>query len=100
MKPEVAKIVESELKQFATELNLSDTQKSQLKTALENARQKMDEIREKHPDVSKADVIAKLGEVRSSMRERVVKFLTPEQLVKWDAKIAKAKTFLGHTVKA
>jgi phage shock protein A len=100
MKPEVAKIVESELKQFATELNLSDTQKSQLKTALENARQKMDEIREKHPDVSKADVIAKLGEVRSSMRERVVKFLTPEQLVKWDAKIATAKTFLGHTVKA
>lgn len=100
MKPEVAKIVESELKQFASELNLSETQKTQLKTALENARQKMDEIREKHPDVSKADVIAKLGEVRSSIRERVVKFLTPEQLVKWDAKVAKAKTFLGHTVKS
>jgi hypothetical protein len=100
MKPEVAKIVESELKQFASELNLSDAQKTQLKTALENARQKMDEIREKHPDVSKPDVIAKLGEVRSSMRERVVKFFTPEQLAKWDAKMAKAKTFLGHTIKA
>jgi hypothetical protein len=100
MKPEVAKIVESELKQFASDLNLSDTQKSQLKTALENARQKMDEIREKHPDVSKPDVSAKFGEVRNSMRERVVKFLTPEQMAKWDAKVAKAKTFLGHTIKA
>jgi hypothetical protein len=27
--------------------------------------------------------------------ERVVKFLTPEQLTKWDAEVAKAKTFLG-----
>jgi Spy/CpxP family protein refolding chaperone len=100
MKPEVAKIVESELKQFASDLNLSDMQKSQLKTALENARQKMDELRDKQPDISKTDVSAKLGEVRSSLRERVVKFLTPEQLAKWDAKMAKAKTFLGHTIKA
>jgi hypothetical protein len=29
----------------------------------------------------------------------VVKFFTPEQLVKWDAEVAKAKTFLGQTVK-
>jgi len=28
----------------------------------------------------------------------VEKFLTPEQLKKWDAGIAKAKNFLGHTV--
>jgi hypothetical protein len=32
------------------------------------------------------------------LRERVEKFFTPEQLAKWDAEIAKAKTFLGHTV--
>jgi len=100
MKPEAAKIVETELKQFATDLKLSDAQKTQLKTVLENAREKMDEIREKNPDISKSEVIAKLGEVRSSIRERVVKFFTPDQLAKWDSEVAKAKTFLGHTVKS
>ena len=98
MKPEVAKVVETELKRFAAELKLSDSQKTQLKTVLENAGERMDAIREKHPDVTKPDVIAKLKEVRSSLRERVEKFFTPEQLTKWDTGIAKAKNFLGHTV--
>jgi len=98
MKPEVAKVVETELKRFAAELKLSDSQKTQLKTVLENAGERMDAIREKHPDVTKPDVIAKLKEVRNSLRERVEKFFTPEQLAKWDAGVAKAKTFLGHTV--
>jgi periplasmic protein CpxP/Spy len=100
MKPEAAKIVETELKQFANDLKLSDAQKTQLKTVLENAREKMDEIREKNPDISKQEIITKLGDVRTSIRERVVKFFTPDQLAKWDAEVAKAKTFLGHTVKS
>jgi periplasmic protein CpxP/Spy len=98
MKPEIAKVVETELKRFAAELNLSDAQKTQLKTVLENAGERMDAIREKHPDVSKPEVMEKLKEVRSSLRGRVEKFFTPEQLTKWDAGIAKAKNFLGHTV--
>jgi hypothetical protein len=98
MKPETARIVETELKQFAADLGLSETQKTQLKTALESARERLDEIRQNNPDVTRADVIAKLGEVRSSVRERVVKFFTPEQLTKWDAGVAKAKTFLGERV--
>jgi periplasmic protein CpxP/Spy len=98
MKPEVAKVVETELKRFAAELNLSDAQKTQLKTVLENAGERMDAIREKHPDVSKPEVMEKLKEVRNSLRGRVEKFFTPEQLTKWDAGIAKAKNFLGHTV--
>ena len=96
MKPEVAEIVATELKRFAADLKLSDAQKAQLKTFLENAREKLDDIREKNPDVTRADVIAKLKEVRTSLREHVVKFFTPEQLTKWDAEVAKAKTFLGH----
>jgi periplasmic protein CpxP/Spy len=100
MKPEAAKIIESELKQFSSELNLSEAQKTQLKSALEGARQKMDEIQDKHPDLSKADASSKLSELRGSLRERVMKFLTPEQLSKWDAKMAKAKTFLGQSIKS
>ncbi len=98
MKPEIARVVETELKRFAAELNLSDAQKTQLKTVLENAGERMDVIREKNPDITKPEVMAKLKEVRSSLRERVEKFFTPEQLAKWDAGIAKAKNFLGHTV--
>src|SRR5262252_6214431 len=98
MNPETAKIVETELKRFAADLNLSDAQKTQLKTALENAREKLDAIREKHPDATRADFIAKFQEVRGELRERAVKFFTPEQLVKWDGEVAKAKAFLGHTV--
>ena len=98
MKPETAKIVETELRQFGADLNLSDAQKTQLRTALENAREKLDEIRQNNPDVTRADVIAKLQAERTSLRERVVKFFTPEQLVKWDAGIARAKTFLGERI--
>ena len=36
MQPEIARIVESELKRFATELKLSDAQTAQLKTVMEN----------------------------------------------------------------
>jgi predicted nucleic acid-binding Zn-ribbon protein len=99
MNAETRQIVETELKRFAVDLNLSDTQKAQLKTALENAREKLDEAREKNPNLTKSDVFAKLAAERSTVRERVVKFFTPEQLVKWDAEVAKAKTFLGQAVK-
>ena len=88
-------VVATELKRIAGDLNLSDDQKSKLHTALENAREKLDEMRQANPDMTRADVIAKLKSVRVTARERLVNFLTPEQLGKWDAEMAKAKTFLG-----
>ena len=95
LSPEAKQAVATELKRFAGDLNLSDDQKSQLQSALENARDKIDEIRQANPDLTRADVIAKLKSVRGAARERLVKFLTPEQLSKWDAEMAKAKSFLG-----
>ena len=100
MRAEMIEIVETELKRFATDLKLSDAQKSQLKTALESAHERIEEIRAKNPNVSKADVVAKLKESRGALRERVVKFLTPEQLTKWDAEVTKAKTFLGNPIES
>jgi protein CpxP len=93
--PEAKEAVAAELKRFAATLNLSEDQKTQLHTSLEQAREKLDEVRKYNPDLTTADAIAKLKSVRGAARERVVKFLTPEQLTKWDAEIAKAKTFLG-----
>jgi periplasmic protein CpxP/Spy len=100
MRAELIEAVETELKRFAADLNLSDTQKSQLRTGLENAHERIDEIRANNPNVSRADVVAKLKENRSVLRERVEKFLTPEQLTKWDAQVTKAKEFLGERIES
>jgi len=97
LSPEAMEAVQSELRRFAADLNLSEDQKTRLKAALEGARERLDDIRKAHPDVTRADVIAKLKEVRGPLRERVVAFLTPEQLTKWDAEVAKAKAFLGYS---
>jgi transcription initiation factor TFIIIB Brf1 subunit/transcription initiation factor TFIIB len=94
---EAKNAVKSELTQFASSLNLSDDQKSRLKTALENAREKLEDMRKDNPNISKADVIAKLKEARAPLRERISSFLTPDQLSKWDAEVAKAKSFLGYS---
>ncbi len=94
---EAVEAVQNELKRFATDLNLSEDQKSRLKSALEGAREKLDEVRKNNPDITKADVIAKLKEARAPLRARVEAFLTPEQLTKWDAEVAKAKAFLGYS---
>jgi hypothetical protein len=88
--------ISDEIKRFATDLNLSESQKSQLQTAYENAETRMEEIRKENPDVTRADVIRKLVAARDQIRERIVKFLTPDQLKKWDAEMSKARTFLGH----
>ncbi|HKU61127.1 MAG TPA: hypothetical protein VJQ44_07925 [Gemmatimonadales bacterium] len=98
MRAEMIEVVETELKRFAADLNLSDAQKTQLKVALENAHEKIEAVREQNPNISRADVVAKLKENRTAIRERVAKFLSPEQLTKWDAEVTKARTFLGNKI--
>jgi periplasmic protein CpxP/Spy len=95
LSPDAKQAVAAELKRFAADLSLSDDQKNKLSNALEKAREKLDEIRQANPDLTSADVIAKLKSVRVNARQRLVDFLTPEQLNKWDAEMAKTRTFLG-----
>lgn len=92
---EAREAIKNEVHRFAQDLNLSDDQKTKLRTALENAREKVEDFRQNHPDMSKIEVMAKLKDARGAIRERVTSFLTPEQLTKWDAEIVKAKSFLG-----
>jgi len=87
--------IKTELSHFAQSLNLSEDQKIRLKAALEGAREKIDQARQKHPGITKEEVKAKLKDARAPLREHLVNFLTPEQLTKWDAEVTKAKTFLG-----
>jgi predicted HTH transcriptional regulator len=92
--------VATELKRFAGDLNLTDDQKEKLRVALTEAREKIAEYMQQNPDTTKADVIGKVVANRDAIRQRIVNFLSPEQLKKWDDEKAKAKDFLGQKIAA
>jgi protein CpxP len=88
--------VVSELKRFAKDLNLTDQQKEQLQHSLMDAREKIGEYIKRNPGTNRANIISKVKEHRAELRQRAVTFLSPDQLTKWDAEVAKAKEFLGQ----
>ena len=92
--------VATELKRFAGDLNLTDDQKEKLRVALSEAREKIAEYLQQNPNTTKADIISKVVANRDAIRQRVVNFLSPEQLKKWDDEKAKAKEFLGQKLAA
>ena len=98
MSPEKRDAVAIELKRFAQELNLSDAQKEQLKAQLADKHEKLQEFQRQYPNISRNDLVKKIASVRGTLREQVVRFLTPQQLEKWDAEVSKAKEFLGHSI--
>ena len=92
--------VAGELKRFATDLNLSDDQKQKLQTHLTDAYQKLQEYKQQNPNASKEDLVKRVADNRTAIRQRVTSFLNPEQLTKWDAEVSKAKDFLGEKMAA
>jgi periplasmic protein CpxP/Spy len=100
MTPRTTDAVATELNRFAQELKLSDSQKEQLRTHLADRHAKLQEFMQQNPNIAKRDLIEKITSIRSSVREQIVKFLTPQQLEKWDAEVAKAKEFLGQSIAA
>ena len=88
------------LKKFAADLNLSDDQKEKLRAFLEQAKEKVHAYRSANPNASSADIVRAVASHRDQLREQVVKFLTPEQLTKWDAAAKSAKEFLGEKLAA
>jgi periplasmic protein CpxP/Spy len=92
--------VVSELKRFGHDLNLNDQQKEKLQSALVEAREKVADYLKKNPNTTKADIVAKVREHRDEIGQRIKNFLSPEQLTKWNAEMAKAKEFLGQKLEA
>src|SRR5215467_10541702 len=90
----------SELKKFATDLSLSDAQKQTLKTSMTEAYEKLQDYRKQNPNASKEDIVRKIADNRTAIRQKLVDFLSPEQLGKWDSEMAKAKEFLGQKLAA
>jgi hypothetical protein len=100
MTPERIDAVTTELKKFAQELSLSDTQKEQLRTHLADKYARLQEFLKQNANISRTELVQKIVSIRGSLREQVVKFLTPQQLAKWDAEVARAKEFLGQKISA
>jgi protein CpxP len=96
MTPEQREQVATELKRFAGDLNLTEQQKEKLQAALAEKREKVGDYLKTHPNITKAEIAAKVKEHRTEIHDRVAAFLNPEQLGKWDNEVAKAKEFLGQ----
>jgi len=96
MTPEELNNVATELKRLGTELNLTDNQKEQLRTFLTDKYEQLQEYKKHNPNVSREDIAQYIAKNRAAGREKIEKFLTPEQLKIWDAEVAKAKDFLSQ----
>lgn len=96
MTPEEITNIANELKRLGSELNLSENQKDQLKTFLTDKYEKLQEYRKQNPNLSKEDIAQYIAKNRAAGREKIEKFLTPDQLAKWDAEVSKAKDFLSQ----
>jgi len=93
-------VVTTELKKIGADLNLSEEQKQKVQRFMTEASEKVQEYKEQNPDASREDLVRKIAENRTSIRQRLEDFLTPEQLGKWDSRVATAKEFLGHKLAA
>ncbi len=90
--------VVAEAGRFATNLHLSNDQKEKLQSAFTDARSKVGDYLKTHPNMTKADIVKEVAGHRDQIRQRVVNFLTPDQLKMWDSEVAKAKEFLGQNL--
>src|SRR5215470_18785678 len=79
MSPEKLDAVTGELKRFAQSLNLSEAQKEQLRTFLAEKHAKIQEFKQRNPNLSRQSLIQTITSIRGSLREQVVKFLNPSQ---------------------
>ena len=96
MTPEEVSNIAAELKRLGTELNLTDNQKEHLRTFLTDKYEQLQEYKKQNPNISREDIAQYIAKNRAAGREKIEKFLTPEQLKIWDAEVAKAKDFLSQ----
>ena len=92
--------VAGELKKLAGTLNLTDDQKQKLSNFMSEAREKVEAYKQQNPNATQEDIINRIKAKRTALRERLVHFLNPEQLTKWDAGVADMKEFWGQKTAA
>jgi predicted nucleotidyltransferase len=96
MTPEELNNIATELKRLGGELKLSDDQKEQFRTFLTERYEQLQEYKKNNPNITKEDIAKYIAKNRAAGREKIEKFLRPDQLKIWDAEVAKAKDFLSQ----
>ena len=71
------------LQQLARQLDLSDSQKTQIKNILENARTQVQELRS-NMNITKQQELDQLGQIQQDTQNRIRAELTPDQQAKAD----------------
>jgi periplasmic protein CpxP/Spy len=89
-----------EAKNLGASLNLSDDQKQKLHGFMTEASEKLHDYKQQNPHATREDLMKKIADNRAAIRQRLTKFLSPEQLTKWDAEVSKVKEFLGQKLAA
>ena len=96
MTPEDLNNIATELKRLGGELKLSDQQKEDLRSFLTEKYEQLQDYRRQNPNTSRDDIANYIAKNRAAGREKLEKFLSPEQLKIWDAEVAKAKDFISR----
>ena len=73
--PEQREQVATEVKRFASDLQLSEDQKEKLQNAFTDARAKMGDYLQEHPGITRADIAKHVMSRRDEIRQRVTNFL-------------------------
>jgi hypothetical protein len=98
--PEQRDAIAAELRSIVTSLNLSEDQKQKLQTFMTEASEKVEAYKQQNPHASREDLVKKVTENRTAIRQRLENFLTPAQLTLWDAEMSKVREFLGQKLAA
>ena len=88
--PAQQKKVSDELKRFGADLNLSPTQKDQMRSILGDQISQTSAVR-KDSSLSQSEKAAKIAEIRNAQHVKIAGVLSPDQLQKWDVEAAKAR---------
>ena len=85
--PEQTQRVADQLKQLSGDLNLTSSQRDQLRSVLGDQLTMTDDVRN-NTSMSAADKTAKIADIRSAQHTKIANILSPDQLKKWDAAAA------------
>ena len=87
---EQKKQVAGDLKRFFADLNLSESQKDQLRPILAGQRSEIQAVRN-DAALSPAEKSTKIASIRAGERSKIANVLSADQMSKWDAAVVKAR---------
>jgi Spy/CpxP family protein refolding chaperone len=87
---EQKKQVADDLKRFFGDLNLSESQKQQLRPILTDQRGQIQAVRN-DSSLSPVEKSTKIASIRAGDRSKIATVLSADQMSKWDAAVVKAR---------